>query len=159
MSASNPPLAPSPPTSGRAAEPPLGLAREAALVATGGMLGAVLRAALATHPETTSVPFPLSTQVVNAVGAFGLGVLLAVLEADRPRPALRRFLAVGVLGSFTTFSTLIDDGRALAASASPGVALAFLALSLATGLLAYRAGHRLGSELGGLRSPRGRAST
>lgn len=128
-------------------EPPIGLARELILVATGGMLGALLRAAVGVQTVGASEPFPLATQIVNGLGAAGLGVLLALLEGGRPRPALRRFLGVGVLGSFTTFSTLVDDGRVLATDRSPALALAFLLLSLAMGLIAFRAGRRIGSAI------------
>lgn len=123
---------------------PIGLARELALVAAGGMLGALARAALATRSGAALGIVPVSTQLVNAVGALVLGFLLATLEQGRPRPSLRPFLAVGVLGSFTTFSTLVDEGRAVAAAHSPPLALAFLSLSIAIGLLAFGLGQALG---------------
>ncbi|MBK7947854.1 MAG: CrcB family protein [Deltaproteobacteria bacterium] len=127
---------------------PIGLARELALVAAGGMIGALARAALATRAATSLETFAISTQLVNSMGAFALGLLLATLERGHPRPSLRPFLAVGVLGSFTTFSTLVDDGRLLASSRSPLVAIAFLALSIAAGLVAFLLGQWLGGGLG-----------
>lgn len=136
---------------------PIGLARELALVAAGGMIGALARAALTARASTTLATFPLSTQLVNAIGALALGLLLATLEQGRPRPTLRPFLAVGVLGSFTTFSTLVDDGRSLAVTRSPQLALAFLALSIALGLISFLLGERLGLWLGPGRPDRRRA--
>ncbi len=48
--------------------------------------------------------------MANVVGAFLLAVLLIlVLEVWPPTRYVLPFLAVGVLGSFTTFSTLMVD--------------------------------------------------
>lgn len=149
-------MRPAPSAPATATPAPLGLARELVLVAAGGMLGALARAAFATRTANAVEMFALSTQLVNAMGAFALGLLLATLERSRPRPSLRPFLAVGVLGSFTTFSTLVDDGRLLASGRSPLLALAFLALSIAAGLLAFLLGQWLGEGLGPWRGRGGR---
>ncbi len=84
----------------------------AILVALGGALGAVLRywisAAIQGHGSAGS--FPLGTLVVNVGGCFAMGMLSAL--ADRPgslSPAARAFLAVGVLGGFTTFSAFASE--------------------------------------------------
>ncbi len=82
----------------------------------------------------------VATQLVNLMGTFALGVLVAWLEQLGPRPYWRAFLAVGGLGSFTTFSTLVDERRAVAAATSAGVALLFLVASLALGIASFHAG-------------------
>jgi len=47
---------------------------------------------------------------------------------------------VGILGSFTTFSTWMAQTHQLAADGRPGLAVAYLAGSLAVGMLAAVAG-------------------
>jgi CrcB protein len=52
--------------------------------------------------------------VVNVSGAFALGVLMALsLERGAPGPGWRLFLGVGVLGGYTTFSTLSYESMRL----------------------------------------------
>jgi CrcB protein len=105
-------------------------------IATGGALGACARYAAALAWPTRAGAFGWTTMAVNAVGCAAIGVLMALLGADRlAHPLARPFLGTGILGGFTTFSTytvdverLLDDGRpwtAMAALAlTPTVALA-----------------------------------
>lgn len=73
--------------------------------ALGGALGALARWAIAEALPHSPGAWPWSTLLVNLVGCLALGGLLAVLLARYPHsPWLRPFLAVGVLGGFTTFS-------------------------------------------------------
>ncbi len=75
-------------------------------VGAGGFLGAIARYLLSTGVARTGVPFVWGTFLVNVLGCAALGVLLEWAEL-RPglSPAVRLFVGVGVLGSFTTFST------------------------------------------------------
>jgi CrcB protein len=65
--------------------------------------------------------FPWSTLAVNVVGSFMIGIVLVLAdEEQRMGASLRTFLAVGVLGGFTTFSSfsaetlrLWEQGRVL----------------------------------------------
>ena len=58
--------------------------------------------------------FPWHTLVINVVGAFLLGVLMALsVERGIGNPSLRLLIGVGVLGGFTTFSTLSYESLAL----------------------------------------------
>lgn len=84
----------------------------AVLVALGGALGAVLRywISAALQGNARADAFPSGTLVVNVVGCFAMGALSAL--ADRPAllsPGARAFLAVGVLGGFTTFSAFAGE--------------------------------------------------
>jgi CrcB protein len=78
-------------------------------VASGGALGAVARYAASGFISrlTSRTAFPWGTLSVNLVGAFALGALLAATTSGRltMSPSTRTFLAIGVLGAFTTFST------------------------------------------------------
>lgn len=120
----------------------VGIALEAGLVAAGGALGTLARAAIASASEGSAAHFPTTTQTVNLVGAALLGALLAWLEAEGPRPRLRAFLAVGLLGSFTTFSTLALEGVKAARATSVPAAFAGVGVAIALGLVAFFAAER-----------------
>ena len=81
-------------------------------VAAGGALGALLRFGVTgwvSHhllADTSGLArFSLGTFAANWTGCLLLGFLAAALDARHPLPVLRAFLLVGVLGSYTTFST------------------------------------------------------
>ncbi|MBL6761316.1 MAG: fluoride efflux transporter CrcB [PS1 clade bacterium] len=78
-------------------------------VAFGGALGAVARYATGLLLKTTS-GFPWATLSVNIFGSLLMGVMIGWLSRQStPNEALRLFLAVGILGGFTTFSTFSMD--------------------------------------------------
>lgn len=76
------------------------------LVMAGGAVGAALRFQLGralTHSLGTS--FPYGTFAANIAGGFAMGLLVGWLARfDGEAEAWRLFLAVGLLGGFTTFS-------------------------------------------------------
>ncbi|HIG10745.1 MAG: fluoride efflux transporter CrcB [bacterium] len=77
------------------------------IIGLGGFLGAIARYGLssAIGARTTSA-IPWGTLGVNVLGCFLLGALMGY---SRERPVdseLQFFLRVGILGAFTTFSTL-----------------------------------------------------
>jgi CrcB protein len=97
------------------------------LVAAGGAVGTGLRYGLALiMPPVHGIPLAILT--VNVVGALLLGLLLESLAELGPDHGLSRRLRLGVgtgvLGGFTTYSTLAVDGVTLA-STSPAAALAY----------------------------------
>jgi CrcB protein len=64
--------------------------------------------------ERWGTSFPWGTLVVNLSGAFLLGLLLALnVERDIGSPSLRLLLGIGLLGGYTTFSTLSYESIAL----------------------------------------------
>ena len=80
-------------------------------IALGGATGALARYFVAQQmTQWLGMGFPWGTFTVNIVGSFVLGLLAETfaLAADAS-PALRGFLIVGMLGSFTTFSTFSLD--------------------------------------------------
>ncbi len=120
----------------------VGLAHEAAWVGAGGAVGALARGIVTELVPALGWPAIAATQAVNLAGAIALGVLVGWLEIHGGSPRGRAFLGVGVLGSFTTFSTLVDDSRGIAAATSHGVAFAYLAGSLALGIAGFWLGER-----------------
>lgn len=76
-------------------------------IALGGALGALGRYLISTWVYSKGdFVFPWGTFVVNIIGSFILG-LVYVWGTERLviNPNTRAFLAVGLLGAFTTFST------------------------------------------------------
>lgn len=113
---------------------------DALLVFLGGGLGAVARwgAGRLVHARVESA-YPWHTLLVNVLGSFLLGVLAGFAAERDVSQRMRLFLAVGVLGGFTTYSSfnlettlLYDERGALAAG---GYVLATVATCLAAGWL------------------------
>jgi len=105
-----------------------------ALIAVGGALGSAARWGLA-QAWPTAGGFPWATLAANVSGAAILGALLVTLDARRPfDPYLRPFLAVGVLGGYTTFSTYVLETRALWAESRPAFAILYVGATLLLGL-------------------------
>jgi fluoride exporter len=79
--------------------------------AAGGALGAGARHAINTAMLASLGPgFPWATLTVNVVGSLLMGALVqALMPFDGGSPALRVFLATGILGGFTTFSAFSLD--------------------------------------------------
>lgn len=78
------------------------------IVGTGGFIGAIARYGLSglVHRYFEG-SFPYGTLFVNVIGCFVIGALMSLVEDGHLfRPEWRLFLMIGLLGSFTTFSTL-----------------------------------------------------
>jgi len=108
-----------------------------ASIACGGVIGASARYGLARAIPTHADGFPTATFVANVVGSFLLG-LVVVLSVERlaPRRYLRPFVAIGALGSFTTFSTFAVENVRLVDDGAIAVAVVYVVATLAAGLAA-----------------------
>lgn len=128
-----------------------------ALVAVGGALGTAARVAI-----TLIVPswgtFDTAIFAINVVGAFVLGALLEGLMRSGPDEGRRRrarlFFGTGVLGGFTTYSSLATETATLAGAAGPSgtdvtVAVLYGLLSIVLGALAAGAGISLARRVAG----------
>jgi len=118
-------------------------------IAAGGALGALLRYWVSTASHALlGGGFPFGTLLVNALGSLAMG-FLAVLFLDRAAlgPELRAAVLVGVLGSFTTFSTFSLETLSLLENGSRLKALANVAANLALCLLAVWLGVTAGRKL------------
>jgi CrcB protein len=111
-----------------------------AAVAAGGALGTAARYGFETAFPTDLARFPWITLWINLAGCLLLGVVLyIVFERRPPSPLLRPFLAIGVLGGFTTFSTFAVEVAQRAPDHARTAAI-YLAASLVGGPLAVLAG-------------------
>jgi CrcB protein len=114
-------------------------------IAAAGALGALLRWRIGVAIGLRS--FPWATLGVNVIGCFALALVLAGPAASRWSPTTTTAVAVGLLGSFTTFSTFGYETFTLLRTDEPGRAAAYVALSLAGGLAATALGWVVGRHL------------
>ena len=90
-------------------------------IGMGGFAGAVLRYLVSgwVQDRSGSIIFPFGTAAVNLIGCFIIGLLTFLVETRSYFSVeTRAFILIGLLGSFTTFSTfgsetlvLIRSGR------------------------------------------------
>jgi CrcB protein len=109
-------------------------ARQFALVAIGGFLGAVLR-----HAVAVALPaaFPWGTLIANVGGTFLLGLLLSERHvADRLSAETRLIAGTGFCSSFTTYSTFAVETTQL----SPELAALNVGANYTLGFLAVLLG-------------------
>jgi len=111
--------------------------RGIALVAAGGFVGSVSRYAVDVGLATVLGDVTgVATLLVNVVGSFALGVLVARTAT----PQSRLFAGTGLIASFTTYSTFVTDAIALGVA---GGAL-YVALSYGFGFAAAVVGLAVG---------------
>lgn len=119
-------------------------AAELALVAVGGAVGAPLRYRLSQTLPHEPGALPAATLLANLMGAFALGLLLAALLRRGPdtgrRRDLRLALGTGLLGAFTTFSSLALEVELLRRGGRVGLALGYGLGSVLLGVGAAAAG-------------------
>ncbi|HXF50305.1 MAG TPA: fluoride efflux transporter CrcB [Dehalococcoidia bacterium] len=110
-------------------------------LAIGGAAGAIARYYLQGWVVDLVGPAPWGTFVVNVLGAFLLGFFLTLTEERVLVPSVyRTFVAVGFLGSFTTFSTLVWESQQLFSRGDAPAGLANLAGSVLAGVAAVYLG-------------------
>ena len=103
------------------------------LVGAGGAGGAMGRYGLSVlvgHFWRTS--FPLATLMINVLGSLAMGLLIGFLTRTLPpwQNEVRLFVAVGVLGGFTTFSAFSLDAITLIERGQWGHAIVYALLSV-----------------------------
>jgi CrcB protein len=124
-------------------------------IALGGAVGSVARhlsglAAL----DLFGPAFPFGTLAVNVAGSFLIGLYATLTEPDGrvfATPAMRQGVMGGFCGGFTTFSVFSLESIRLLEAGRWGLALFYVAVSLATWLPAAWLGHRLAQRMNRLR--------
>lgn len=112
------------------------------LAALGGALGALARWSIA---ELLPSPagWPWATLLVNLTGCLLLGALIAVSAARAPLASWPRpFLAVGVLGGYTTYSAFAVEVVRLTEAGEVAAAGGYVLVSVVGGVAAVAAGTR-----------------
>ena len=107
------------------------------IIGIGGFIGAALRYMLGVflHSKISST-FPAGTFSVNIIGCFFIGVIYALSEKGNISNDLRLFLATGILGGFTTFSSFSNEAAGMLRDAQYGPAFLYISSSVILGLAA-----------------------
>lgn len=118
-------------------------------IAAGGAVGALARYELQLTWPVPAGHFPASTFAINTSGAFLLGLVLTItMERERPPSPVwryaRLFACVGVLGAWTTMSTVAVEADTLVHGGGAARAVAYLAATMSAGLVAAAAGTAAG---------------
>jgi len=116
-------------------------------VAIGGALGSVARHAVNDFfSHVLGRPGPYSTATVNVLGSFVIGTLAGLIAGGHlhESPAMRAFVFVGILGGFTTFSSVMLDMFTLAEGHHASVAFMNVAAQVVLGYAAAYVGFKLG---------------
>jgi CrcB protein len=123
-------------------------------IALGGGLGTVARFLLDTSFSDSARQFPTTTLLINLSGSLLIGLLVPLVDNFSPRaPLVRPFLIVGILGGWTTYSTLAVDAVVLAKDGHAGAGVLSLAATLVGGLALVAGGHALGRRALGRGTP------
>ena len=84
--------------------------------------------------------FPIKTLLINILGAFVIGLVVAFGAKKEWNPQLILFLKVGICGGFTTFSSFALETNQLIERGAPWSAALYVILSVVGGLAAVYAG-------------------
>ena len=118
-------------------------------VAVGGAMGTLSRYGISRMLPTVASSIPWSIFFVNVSGCLALGfVLQLVIERWPTNDYIRPFVAVGFIGAFTTFSTVMVDTDLLVRDGNAGTAAAYVIGSVIAGLVAVFTGIAIASRLG-----------
>jgi len=110
------------------------------LVFLGGSMGAVCRYAISIQVKRiNSYAFPFATLLINLLGSFLLGVLLACDTGS----LMQLFLGTGFVGGFTTFSTFQVENITLFRKGKYGTLFVYVTFSVALCIGAAFAGFRM----------------
>ena len=118
-----------------------------AAVATGGLLGSAARTGIGAWIPTSGTGFPTAVVSVNLTGSLLIGLFLARRERAVGTRLSLHFWAIGVLGSFTTFSTFSIDLFEMLSEGRQLTALSYLAASIFGGLGMALGGQRIGAAI------------
>jgi len=124
--------------------------RLASFVAVGGAVGSVARWLIQTWTAARFGPgFPWGTLGINILGSFLIGLVaaFALTGAFGISSDARVFLAVGICGGFTTFSSFSLETLGLLQRGQPLLAGAYILTSVVVGLAASAAGYMLARAL------------
>ena len=118
-------------------------ARVIIAVACGAAIGGVLRLLITQLVVARFGPTAASyaTLFINVSGSFAIGLVIESLQLRTgTAPLWRPFLAIGVLGGYTTFSTFSYEILSLSGAFSPAIAALYVFGSVGLGIAGTLAG-------------------
>ncbi|MGN6543167.1 MAG: fluoride efflux transporter CrcB [Ginsengibacter sp.] len=111
------------------------------LVGLGSFIGGISRYLVTLFVQNKILStFPYGTMAVNIIGCFLIGTIYALSERGNWNPEWRIFLATGIMGGFTTFSSFSNETVSMLRDAEYWPAFTYVALSVIIGLAATFAG-------------------
>lgn len=112
------------------------------LVGSGGFIGSVMRYLVQYYMEKSlTSTFPWGTFIANIAGSFIIGIVFALAEKGNLISAeWRIFLAVGICGGFTTFSSFAYNNLTMLNEKAWGSLFLNVGGNLFLGILAVYAG-------------------
>lgn len=111
------------------------------LVGLGSFMGGISRYFLSVYITNRFISvFPFGTMAVNIIGCFVIGFVYGIAEKGHLNPEWRLFLATGMLGGFTTFSSFSHETITLFREEQYLFAFANVGFSIILGLAATLAG-------------------
>ena len=114
------------------------------LVALFGAAGSVLRYSLyLITPRFFYLNIPVSTVLVNLLGSFFIGVCISLFDKSIITENTRIYIAIGLLGGFTTFSTFSMDLFNLLNKSLYAETISYLVLSIFGGVLLFFTGYKI----------------
>jgi CrcB protein len=114
-------------------------------VGVGGAVGAMMRYGISQigASQWPNLAFPLATLLVNWVGCLLMGMLMLGMERAHIAPQWYPLIGAGLLGGFTTFSAFALESMQLWQRGMPWLAVAYIALSVIGGMVAFMGGMAL----------------
>jgi CrcB protein len=113
------------------------------LVAIGGALGSVARYGTGVLVgKAWNSTFPLGTMLINIAGSLAMGLFIGYITRTTPawQADARLFVAVGIFGGFTTFSSFSLDAIAMLERGEIAPALLYVVASVVVGIAALYVG-------------------
>jgi len=107
------------------------------MIGVGGFIGTICRYLLSLLIQNKFLStYPFGTLSVNIIGCFLIGIIYALSDRGHFSVEWRLFLATGIMGGFTTFSTFSNETVSMLRDAQYGNALLYVSGSVILGLLA-----------------------
>ncbi len=113
------------------------------IIGSGGFIGSIARYVLSQWMQRIfETTFPIGTLTVNIIGSFLIGIIYALSEKGGIlSPELRMFLAVGICGGFTTFSSFAYENFNMVGFQQYLFSAIYIGASLFLGLIAVYLGN------------------
>ena len=112
-------------------------------VGIGAAFGGVARYIISEAMVTHTGRFPFATFMINLLGSFLLGLILAISIKHGLSSSTKLFWTVGFCGGFTTFSTFSMESLRLLEGSHIGIALMYTLSSVLLGIVCAWLGYRI----------------
>jgi fluoride exporter len=111
------------------------------MIGIGGFIGTVCRYLLSLFVQNKFLStFPFGTMSVNIIGCFLIGIIYALSDRGNISVEWRLFIATGILGGFTTFSSFSNETVGMLRDSQYGYAILYVLSTVIIGILATFAG-------------------